>query len=234
MDRRTDLVRWREEPRKPRDEPQEYELVERSRQGVLFLFDTKGLIYKFDAWLALSIVLSTVVLLQVANMIADGIAFYLLPGGQSTLLRNKRQELVSKKSEFAELGMKAALAATTYRQFDPDNNGAIDPVDIVKVFAHVEGVSWEQAHAIAYMILEDADTDDGKEGGQFGLSFQEYMTCLEGDAIDFERFLKNVVPNHAAADRDECRAAFEEERAKLPAPTKELGSKQATKQFPSS
>ena len=30
-------VRWREEPRKPRDEPQEYELVERSRQGVLFL-----------------------------------------------------------------------------------------------------------------------------------------------------------------------------------------------------
>ena len=78
-----------------------------------------------DFWMALAILVSTVVLLQVANIIADGIAFYCLPGGQSTVLRHKRDELVSKKSEFAELGMKAALAATTYRAVDPDNNGAL-------------------------------------------------------------------------------------------------------------
>ena len=79
------------------------------------------------------------------------------------MLRNKRQEIVSKKSEFAEIGMKAALAAASYRSFDPDNNGSIEAVDIVKVFAHVEGVSWEQAHAIAHMILADADTSDEGE-----------------------------------------------------------------------
>ena len=116
--------------------------------------------------------------------------------------------------------MKAALAATTYRAFDPDNNGAIDPVDIVKVFAHVEGVTWEQAHSIAYAILEDADTDDGKDGGQFGLSFEEYITCLEGDAIKFPQYLKGLKARPEAGDRDECRLAFEEERAKLPPPSK--------------
>ena len=213
-------VSWHNEPKLPRTVPQEYHLVERSRQGVLFLFSTTGLIFKFDPWVALGIFISSLVLLQLANLITDAVAFYLLPGGQSTILRNKRQELVSKKSEFAELGMKAALAASNYRQFDPDNNGSIDPVDIVKVFAHVEDVTWEQAHSIAYMILEDADTDDGKEGGQFGLSFHEFMTCLEGDAINFKAFLKNLEPNLAAVDRSECQMAFEEERAKLPAPVR--------------
>ena len=223
-------VRWRVEPLLPRDTPQEYHLVERSRQGVLFVFDTKGMVYKFDFWMALAILVSTVVLLQVANIIADGIAFYCLPGGQSTVLRHKRDELVSKKSEFAELGMKAALAATTYRAFDPDNNGAIDPVDIVKVFAHVEGITWEQAHSIAYMIMDDADTDVAEAEGQAGLSFEEYMTCLEGDAINFRGFLANVEANLSAPDREECRRAFEEERASLPAPSKGVRLKAAEDQ----
>ena len=91
--------------------------------------------------------------------------------------------------------MKAALAARIYHDFDPDNNGSIEPVDIVRAFAKVtkaDGsawVDWEQAHAIAHMILADADTDGGGEqaGGQFGLSFSEFMTCLEGDAIDFQQ-----------------------------------------------
>ena len=43
--------------------------------------------------------------------------------------------------------MKAAMLAATYRSFDPDDNGSIETRDIVKVFAHVDGVNWEQAHA---------------------------------------------------------------------------------------
>ena len=85
---------------------------------------------------------------QVAKILTDIIVFNFLPNGQSVVLRNKRLELVSKKSEFAEIGLKAALAAATYRSFDPDNNGSIEPEDIVRIFAHVDGVPWEKAHAI--------------------------------------------------------------------------------------
>jgi hypothetical protein len=130
-------------------------------------------VYRFDFWYLLSVAVSALVMLKAANLAADAVAFYCLPNGQSTVLRNKRLELVSKRSEFAEIGMKAALAAATYRSFDPDNNGSIEAIDIVRVFAHVEGVSWEQAHAIAHMILEDADTGDEGEVGGAGLSYGE-------------------------------------------------------------
>ena len=209
---------WVVHPSLPRDEAQAFHLVEQARHGVLFQFHTSGKVYKFDVFFLLQVLVSAAVMLKLANVLTDAVAFYCLPGGQSTVLRNKRQEIVSKKSEFAEIGMKAALAAASYRSFDPDNNGSIEAVDIVKVFAHVEGVSWEQAHAIAHMILADADTsDEGEaEGGPPGLSYVEYMTCLEGDAIDFDKFLKALHYKKDAPDRDECRLAFEEVRASLP------------------
>ena len=217
---------WVVHPSLPRDEAQAFHLVEQARHGVLFQFHTSGKVYKFDVFFLLQVLVSAAVMLKLANVLTDAVAFYCLPGGQSTVLRNKRQEIVSKKSEFAEIGMKAALAARFYRSFDPDNNGSIEPVDIVRAFAQVvrsDGepwVSWEQAHAIAHMILDDADTDDGKLGGQYGLSYEEFMTCMEGDAINFASYLSNLSPPKGATDADECRKAFEEERATLPPVTR--------------
>ena len=210
---------WVVYPTLPWRVPQDYHIVERQRQGVLFQFHVSGKVFKFDFFYLLNVVVAGLVMLKLANVITDALAFYGLPNGQSTILRNKRQEVVSKRSEFAEIGMKAALLAATYRSFDPDNNGTIEAVDIVRVFAHVEGVSWKEAHAIAHMIMADADTSDDGEvaGGPGGLSYIEYMTCVEGDAIDFNEFLKHVEAPQDATDGDECRKAFEEERSKLPA-----------------
>lgn len=198
--------------------PQHYHLVERTRQGVLFQFHTSGLIYKFDFWYLLSVAIAALVMVKSADVVADTVAFYMLPGGQSTVLLNKRSEIVSKRSEFAEIGMKAAILACSYRNFDPDNNGIIEAVDIVRVFAHVEGITWQQAHAIAHMIMAGADTSfQGEEAGsEGGLSFIEYMTCVEGDAINFADFLANVEPAKGTSDEEDCRLAFEDERKSLP------------------
>ena len=101
-------------------------------------------------------------------------------------------ELVSKKSEFAEIGMKAALAATTYPKFDRFCDGTIEAEDIARAFASVEGVPWETAFMIARNILADADSEPSLDGEAKGLNFVEFMTCLEGDAINFEQFLKDT------------------------------------------
>ena len=101
-------------------------------------------------------------------------------------------ELVSKKSEFAEIGMKAALAATTYPKFDRFCDGTIEAEDIARAFASVEGVPLETAFMIARNILADADSEPSLDGEAKGLNFVEFMTCLEGDAINFEQFLKDT------------------------------------------
>ena len=220
------------QPAYPRSKPSDFHLVERDRQGIIFRFQVTGEVYVLDLFVILNVIVRALVTMSLAKVAVDAYTFYLLPtkrgcpvglgSEKSMMLRNKRQELVSKRSEFAEIGMKAALAATVYRNFDPDNNGSIEPVDIVKAFASVhqsDGSPWvtmDKAHAIAHMILADADTDAEKEGGDVGLSFAEFMSCLEGDAIDFEAFLKGLEHKEDESDREQCRLAYEEERAKLP------------------
>lgn len=70
------------------------------------------------------------------------------------------------------------------------------------------------------MILNDADTDADKEGGAMGLSFSEFMSCLEGDAIDFDDYLRSLDKHDDQPDREACRIAFEQERNSLTAVVK--------------
>ena len=87
------------------------------------------------------------------------IGFKLLPSATQELLENKMNEKVTPEGVFAEIGLKAAIAATQYHRFDPDGNRKIERTDIAKVFSQVEGVSAEQAFAIADTIMMEADTD---------------------------------------------------------------------------
>jgi hypothetical protein len=53
------------------------------------------------------------------------------------------------------------------------------------------------------------------------LSSDYPLTCLEGDAIDFDSFLRNVPPCPDEPDREQCRLAFEEERATPSSPSRQ-------------
>ena len=45
---------------------------------------------------------------------------------------------LSQANEDRELGMKAALAAAAFGNFDPDKNGVIEIEDIARVFGHMK------------------------------------------------------------------------------------------------
>jgi len=202
---------------------QYYHKVERYRQGVVFDLVTVGLVARFDIAqfvLRLAVAIS---LLAAAKTLTETIGYQFVSPGIRKMLQNKAYEPVTETSEFAELGMKAAIAATQFRLFDPDGNGKLDLADIAKVFANVEGVSADKAYAIASVVMQGADSDfnlyqsklsklfeacktkagkkplERKTGSleNQGLDFAEFMTCLEGDAIDFNAFLKDVkLPEH--------------------------------------
>ena len=76
----------------------------------------------------------------ISKLICDAVAFYLLPGGTSTVLRNKRAEKVSKVSAFAQMGMQAATLVQAFKTLDVGDKGYLEVKDLVSVFGMVEGV----------------------------------------------------------------------------------------------
>ena len=142
------------------------------RQGVQFQFRSTGRLYAFDIQTFLGVIVSAIVLFKVAGTITDYVAFYLICcGGQSAMLRRIRAGNVSKDEEVARVGMRAALAATQFRHFDANNDGRLTTEDLVRVFAMVDGVTLEKAHAIARRVLDHAE----KKGDE-GLTYKDFVT----------------------------------------------------------
>ena len=177
------------------------------------------------------------VMMKFANTVTNLYAFNCL-GAESVILRNKRVELTSKKSEFAEIGMKAALAAAHYPKFDRFCDGTIEAEDIARAFAGVEGVDWETAYMIARNILNDADTEPSLGGEVPGLNYIEFMTCLEGDSIDFGAYLKDTKDMYGKMmqefEKEDAEDAAEDakkagKKPPPPKPTKEPTAKQKMK-----
>ena len=181
-----------------------WELTSRYKQGVMVHLTSSGVIYSFDPFYLVNVLVAGLVLLGFASTVADFFAFWCLGGGQSTVLRNKRCEKVSKRSEFAETGLKAVLAAHQFQYLDRDGNGVIEAVDLVRALAGVaaaEGsgpaITPEQAHAIATAIMADADVDGSSASmsrlkSVGSLDFTEFMTCLDGDGGSFQFLLKKI------------------------------------------
>ena len=181
-----------------------WELTSRYRQGIMVHLTSSGVIYSFDPFYLVNVLVAGLVLLGFASTVADVFAFWCLGGGQSTVLRNKRCEKVSKRSEFAETGLKAVLAAHQFQYLDRDGNGVIEAVDLVRALAGVEAAEGSgpaitpgQAHAIATAIMADADVDGSsasisKLKSVGSLDFAEFMTCLDGDGGSFQFLLKKI------------------------------------------
>ena len=192
--------------------------VERYRQGVVVSFVTVGHVMQFDIkQLVLQLVIG-LSLLAAAKGVTESIGYMVcVDKVTKTMIKAKAKERITATSEFAELGMKAAIAATQYATFDPDGNRKIDLVDIARVFAKVEGITPLQAYTVADMVMLGADKDfmlskskisliadaarkrmgkavAAKRGGKDneGLDFYELVTCIEGDAVSFERYITQL------------------------------------------
>mmetsp|Transcript_20391 Transcript_20391/g.54819 ORF Transcript_20391/g.54819 Transcript_20391/m.54819 type:complete len:263 (-) Transcript_20391:677-1465(-) len=138
---------------------QSYHKLIRYRQGVTIEFLSRGRVYAFDYFQLLNLVIATVVLLQVCTVITDVATFYLLPNGLSALLQTRRSEKVNRKTAFAALGMRSAIAVQQFNAFDSDRDGRLTFVDLVKMFGAITDVDYNNAVAIAKTILAEGRLD---------------------------------------------------------------------------
>ena len=204
-------------PRTGARNKQSWKLTSKYYQGIIFDFHPTGHIYQLDGHFLLNTLIGGFVMLGLCNIVSDLVAFYLLPNGQSTILRNKRAEKVSKKSEYAEYGLKTALHAATFGAFDKNSNGLVYKSDLMRVFAKVPSITAEQAHSITTMIFKSADKDRSTDLEQAdfsgNLDFAEFVQCVSDDGISsFDMFLKHLPKTAGASDFQACKKIYDAER----------------------
>ena len=99
-------------------------MVEQYRQGVVFELHPKGVVYVFDFYTLVLVLVSGAVMLQLAKIVADMVAFYLLFDGRySDYLRTKRKEVATLEHERAEVAEAATLALVALKALDEIGDG---------------------------------------------------------------------------------------------------------------
>lgn len=132
-------------------------------------------------------------LLGLVQFVMNMIVFFILPNGMSTVLSNKRQEKVSKTLSFAQMGVRAASNIQSFNALDTNGDGYLEVKDLVRSLAAVPGMSRTQALEVAQTVLKVADVEKDEGSADGRISFNEYMSLLEGStAMDFNGFVSLV------------------------------------------
>jgi len=210
---------------------QTYDKIFQYRQGVAIKFKSAGELYKFDWQYVINVLLGGLVFLFAAKAIANTAALYFL-GKTSSMIRNRTRENFDINSRFAEIGMKAALAALQFSKVDHDTDAVLEVEDLVVAFARLHGITAEQAIAISKVVLAQADKDGQKVGksakvgnrpkktsttnpyDKDGLDFAEFLMAREGgQMIPFDSYLGLI--EKEASKIDYQTKMTDEEMAKL-------------------
>jgi len=204
---------------------QVYDKIFRYRQGVVFTFQTTGTFYKMDWMYLLNAVIAGLVLLSVANSVAQTYAMYLAPN--AVMIKNRTREFYNVEQRYAEIGLQALQRAIQFKAIDEDNDGQLEIDDVVQSLAKIKDITFDQAFAVAHLILERADNDKAPKSkdsitydpdGAGKLDFSEYLVASAGgQMIPFEQYLK-IAPTRAKIrtdiDRSESERKFAAARAK--------------------
>ena len=170
--------------------------------------------------------LQGVVIAGLAKTVATAFALYLLPNGRSKMIRNRVKEKFSVSGRYAEIGMKAANAAAQFARLDHDHTGEIHLWELCNNFAKLRGVTFEQAYAVATLVLDGADKSVKSAPVSDGsIDFDEFLRAMEGgNMIKFDKYLKIAVlqasklQSAIPADvRTKCLLAFADGKAECAA-----------------
>lgn len=148
------------------------------------------------------------------------------------MIRFDTRETFSVNARNAEIGMKAAISAADFNLLDLNNDGEIEMAELVRTFARIPGIEFEQAAAVARLVLtinNDKDEDVSEEmpeatlmkrlccgsraqtGGdqaaerkEAKLNFSEFMRGNEGGAmLKWKEYLKQVTADAEELEPEE-------------------------------
>ena len=192
-----------------------FEVVEQYRQGVVFELHPKGVVYVFDFYTLVLVLVSGAVMLQLAKIVADMVAFYLLFDGRySDYLRTKRKEVATLEHERAEVAEAATLALVALKALDEIGDGTMEVSEMMALFARTD-LTAEEAHAFAHLVCDTAP--DSKHGGSYGISFTSLLQRFQDSKGRKVDFLRRFILSRAEKlpDREAMRKVYEREKSKV-------------------
>ena len=142
----------------------------RYRYGIKVVIQASGVISAVDLMFMINAVIQGLVLLNVAVIITQQVAFYLL-GDRSKMYKEFGNETAIFEREAARFAIQSIVAGHVFRLVDADKSGGLDHAEIydaIQESAAGSGLSEEEMNTLAGFVIHQADLDSEKHKAWLG------------------------------------------------------------------
>ena len=139
--------------------------VVRYRQGIAFRFRSAGRMFMMNWMYLFDVILGALVLMNASKGLTRLYATTCAGHDVASMISSRAVEERTVESHFADLGLKAALAANQFQHLS-QGDGKIDPVDLCVPFAGIEGLTFDQAYDLTHIVLAAIEKASSNQEGQ--------------------------------------------------------------------
>ena len=142
----------------------------RYRYGIKVVIQASGVISTVDLMFMINAVIQGLVLLNVAVIITQQVAFYLL-GDRSKMYKEFGNETAIFEREAARFAIQSIVAGHVFRLVDADKSGGLDHAEIYDAIQESvagSGLSEEEMNTLAGFVIHQADLDSEKHKAYLG------------------------------------------------------------------
>ena len=142
----------------------------RYRYGIKVVIQASGVISTVDLMFMINAVIQGLVLLNVAVIITQQVAFYLL-GDRSKMYKEFGNETAIFEREAARFAIQSIVAGHVFRLVDADKSGGLDHAEIYDAIQDSvagSGLSEKEMNTLAGFVIHQADLDSEKHKAYLG------------------------------------------------------------------
>ena len=180
--------------------------VDRYRYGIKVVIQASGIISTVDLMFMVNTVIQGLVLLNIAVVATQMIAFYAL-GDRSKMYKEQGNETASFEREAARFAVQSIVAGHVFHLLDEDKSGALDQQEVFEAIKrHIEGsgLTEEEMDTLASFVIHQAELDSEQwgENGQAGVielaEWDNLFTSGHADFHSLSRMIKHLDKQEAS------------------------------------
>ena len=171
--------------------------IDRYKYGVKVIIQASGIISKTDVMFMINAVIQGLVLLNVAVIVTQQVAFNLL-GDRSKMYRECGNEKASFERESARFAIQSIVAGYVFQVLDEDKSGSLDQKEIyeaIKDKVQGSGLTDEEMDVLAGFVIHQAELDkeaNGTGGVKGEIDLSEWDNLFASGFMDFHSLSRTV------------------------------------------